>query len=122
MKLHAYKAEKGYDAVDLIEVDYEALDVTLDPQRAMQAGAPQLHADIPNNLAFQWTVAGGDVDAAFAQAEDGYTSLFDGKTFAGWKPAEEKTNTWSVQDGAHVAHGAQRGIAQQLIIRIRQRL
>jgi hypothetical protein len=41
-----------------------------------------------------------------AQAEDGYTSLFDGKTFAGWKPAEESPATWSIQDGALVAHGA----------------
>jgi hypothetical protein len=40
-----------------------------------------------------------------AQTEEGYTSLFDGKTFAGWKPAEEHTNTWSIEDGSLVAHG-----------------
>ena len=34
-----------------------------------QAGAPQLHADVPNNEAFHWIVAGGDVDAAFKNAE-----------------------------------------------------
>jgi hypothetical protein len=42
---------------------------------------------------------------ASAQTEEGYTSLFDGKTFAGWKPAEEHTNTWSIADGSLVAHG-----------------
>ncbi len=42
---------------------------------------------------------------AIAQAEEGYTSLFDGKTFAGWKTAEEHTNTWSIEDGSLVAHG-----------------
>lgn len=42
---------------------------------------------------------------AFAQAEDGFTSIFDGKTFSGWKMAEEHTNTWGIQDGALVAHG-----------------
>ena len=42
---------------------------------------------------------------AVAQTEEGYTSLFDGKTFAGWKPAEEHTNTWSIADGSLVAHG-----------------
>ena len=35
----------------------------------MQAGAPQLHADVPGNQAFHWVVAGGDVDAAFKNAE-----------------------------------------------------
>jgi hypothetical protein len=40
-----------------------------------------------------------------AQTEEGFTSLFDGKTFNGWKSAKEHTNTWSVQDGALVAHG-----------------
>ena len=40
-----------------------------------------------------------------AEIEPGFTPLNDGKTFKGWKPAMEHTNTWSVQDGAFVAHG-----------------
>ncbi len=65
-------AENRYqaqDALDLIEVEYEPLPAVVDPKRATEAGAPQLHADIPGNQAFHWTVAGGDVDAAFASAE-----------------------------------------------------
>jgi hypothetical protein len=42
---------------------------------------------------------------ALAQAEEGFTSLFDGTTFAGWQAAAEHTNTWSIADGALVAHG-----------------
>src|SRR5450432_3545966 len=42
---------------------------------------------------------------ASAQTEEGFTSLFDGKTFSGWKPAEEHTNTWIIADGALVTHG-----------------
>ncbi len=38
--------------------------------------------------------------------EVGFTPLMDGKTFNGWKTAEENTNTWTIQDGAFVAHGA----------------
>ena len=57
------------DALDLIEVDYEPLPAVTNPAAASQAGAPQLHADIPNNQAFHWSVAGGDVDAAFKNAE-----------------------------------------------------
>ena len=41
----------------------------------------------------------------YAQSEDGFVSLFDGKTFNGWKTATEHTNTWAVENGALVAHG-----------------
>ena len=59
---------QAYDALELIDVDYEPLPAVVDPQKAAAPGAPQLHADIPNNVAFHWTVAGGDIDAAFASA------------------------------------------------------
>ena len=61
-----YQAE---DALELIEVDYEPLPAVLDPQKATEAGAPQLHEDAPNNQAFRWVATGGDVDAAFNAAE-----------------------------------------------------
>ena len=57
------------DALELIEVDYEPLPCVTDAQTALKPGAPQLHPDVPNNEAFHWTVAGGDIDAAFANAE-----------------------------------------------------
>ena len=65
----AEQPSQGYDALDLIEVDYEPLPSVTDPEAAAADGAPQLHADIEGNQAFHWTVAGGDVDAAFAAAE-----------------------------------------------------
>ncbi len=37
--------------------------------------------------------------------EKGFKTLFDGKTFNGWKMAEENKETWSIQDGAFMAHG-----------------
>ncbi len=43
--------------------------------------------------------------AAIAQTEEGFTQIFDGKTFTGWKTADEHTNTWSIEDGALMAHG-----------------
>lgn len=39
------------------------------------------------------------------EVETGFASLFDGKTFAGWKPSVENSNTWKIQDGAIVARG-----------------
>jgi aerobic carbon-monoxide dehydrogenase large subunit len=60
---------QAQDALDLIDVDYDPLPAVVDPQKAMAEGAPQLHADAQGNQAFHWTVAGGDVDAAFAGAD-----------------------------------------------------
>src|SRR5262249_11769015 len=53
---------QAYDALDLIRVDYEPLPPVLDPHVATTPGAPQLHSDVPNNEAFHWVVAGGDVE------------------------------------------------------------
>ena len=61
-----YQAE---DALELINVDYEPLPAVVNPEAALQPGAPQLHEDAPNNQAFHWVAAGGDTDAAFADAE-----------------------------------------------------
>ena len=61
-----YEAE---DALEHIEVEYEPLGVVINPKDAAQDGAPQLHDDVPNNIAFTWAVAGGDTDAAFAEAD-----------------------------------------------------
>jgi carbon-monoxide dehydrogenase large subunit len=57
------------DAVDLIEVDYEPLGGGVDPEKMAQPGAPQLHKEVPNNVAFTWVVAGGDAERAFNEAE-----------------------------------------------------
>jgi hypothetical protein len=40
-----------------------------------------------------------------ADAEEGFIPLMDGKTFKGWKLAEENQSTWKVEDGAFVANG-----------------
>ena len=61
-----YQAE---DALEHIAVAYAPLGVVIGPKAAAQDGAAQLHDDVPNNIAFTWAVAGGDADAAFANAE-----------------------------------------------------
>jgi hypothetical protein len=43
--------------------------------------------------------------AVRAEVEPGFTALMDGKTFAGWKSAEENKSTWKIEDGAFVAQG-----------------
>src|SRR5207248_1257506 len=41
-----------------------------------------------------------------ADVEPGFKSLCDGKSFDGWKTAEENKDTWKIEDGAFVAHGS----------------
>jgi aerobic carbon-monoxide dehydrogenase large subunit len=60
---------RARDAADAVGVDYEPLPVVVDAYKATQKGAPQLHADAPNNVCFHWQVSGGDVEAAFKTAE-----------------------------------------------------
>jgi len=57
----------AYDALDLIEVDYEPLDVVVDAELATKEGAPQLHENAPNNIVFRWTCGN---EAGTAQALD----------------------------------------------------
>ena len=61
-----YQAE---DALELINVDYQPLPTVVNPEAALQEGAPQLHEDAPGNQAFHWVAAGGDTDEAFANAD-----------------------------------------------------
>jgi carbon-monoxide dehydrogenase large subunit len=57
------------DAIDLIQVEYDPHDAIVDPEAATRPGAPQLHQDVPRNLAFTWKVNGGDAEKAFNEAE-----------------------------------------------------
>jgi hypothetical protein len=45
------------------------------------------------------------VRLAVAASEEGFVSLFDGKTFTGWQTATEHTNTWKIEEGALVTRG-----------------
>jgi len=40
-----------------------------------------------------------------AQIEEGFTSLFDGKTLDGWTPQDPALNGFKVEDGSILCHG-----------------
>jgi carbon-monoxide dehydrogenase large subunit len=61
--------EGAEDGAELVDVDYETLPVVVDAEKATAPGAPLVHAEAPNNIAWEWEVNGGDVDAAAAQAD-----------------------------------------------------
>ena len=56
------------DAVDLIAVEYEPLPAVTDVDAALAPGAPQVHADVPGNLAARFPQQVGDPDGAFKRA------------------------------------------------------
>lgn len=56
------------DALALIEVEYEALPVAIDPELALNADAPVLHDEIGSNCVHRRSFRYGDTDTAFAQA------------------------------------------------------
>ncbi len=62
-------ADHAKDAAEKIEVDYEVLPAQINLAGALDPKAPQVHADAPGNLCYDWEL--GDkaaVDAAFAKA------------------------------------------------------
>ena len=57
------------DALQLIEVDYQALPAVLDPLAAAQDTSEPIHEELGTNVAMSVRVGRGDIRAAFAQAD-----------------------------------------------------
>ena len=105
-----YQAE---DALELIEVEYEPLQVVVNPEKAMESGAPQLHDEAPNNQAFHWVAAGGDPDAAFDSPEVVVrdtiiqqklipTPMEPRSAVASWLPSMGELTLWSTSQNPHI--------------------
>ncbi len=65
----ADSAAAAADAAQLVDVTYDVLPAVVDAEKATQSGAPQLHEDAKNNVAFNWDVHGGDYSEAAKSAE-----------------------------------------------------
>jgi carbon-monoxide dehydrogenase large subunit len=65
----------GHDRAEMVDaaaeifVDYEPLTAVTDIEKALEDGAPLVHEDLGTNEVHQWTLAGGDVEAAFAESD-----------------------------------------------------
>jgi carbon-monoxide dehydrogenase large subunit len=58
------------DALDLINIDYEPLDAVVDPEKALEPGAPVIHEQFGDNQAYVMKFAGGSsIDEAFQNAD-----------------------------------------------------
>jgi carbon-monoxide dehydrogenase large subunit len=57
------------DAAEQVVVEYEPLPVVVDIEEALKDGAPLVHPELGTNKSHEWSLGGGDLDAAFARAE-----------------------------------------------------
>jgi carbon-monoxide dehydrogenase large subunit len=65
-------AENRYiaeDALNLLEIDYEPLPAVADPEAALASDAPLLYEEFGSNVAAIVPAGGGDIEAAFHQAD-----------------------------------------------------
>jgi carbon-monoxide dehydrogenase large subunit len=57
------------DAAQLVGVDYEPMPAVMDLEKAATPGSPLVRSDRPDNVGWDTVFAGGDIDAAFAEAD-----------------------------------------------------
>ncbi|MDH5235147.1 MAG: molybdopterin-dependent oxidoreductase [Gemmatimonadota bacterium] len=101
------------DALDLIAVEYEPLAAVVDPEAATKKGAPRLHDEVDSNVAFSWTVAGGDADAAFKAAAVTVdlrivqqrllpSAMEPRAAVASYNPGTEQLTLWATSQNPHI--------------------
>lgn len=102
------------DARDLIDVSYEPLPTVTETEKALAPGAPQLHADAPNNQAFHWSFSNGDPDGAFNNAEVVVRHRFVQQrlipnameprgTVANWNSGADELTVYNTTQNPHIA-------------------
>jgi len=121
MVIAATRAE-AEDAAEHILVDYDALDPVVDVLAALEPGAPVIHPELGDNLAFERRIEAGDVDAALAGTAHVIGASFSfgrhtGVTLearaivADWNQGEARL---TVYQGTQVPHMMQTVYAQHL--------
>src|SRR5215510_1210257 len=104
---------KARDAADLIEVDYDPLDVITDAEKAAQRDSPVIHEEFGTNVAYVHNAGSGDVEAAFKQADRVVTQRLNHQrlapvameprgVLAQYFPGEQQLNLWSSTQIPHL--------------------
>jgi aerobic carbon-monoxide dehydrogenase large subunit len=57
------------DAAEHVIVEYNELPVVVDPEEALKDGSPLVHEEFGTNQTHEWSIGGGDMDAAWADAD-----------------------------------------------------
>jgi carbon-monoxide dehydrogenase large subunit len=114
-----YRAE---DAVERIEVEWDALPPVVDMVAAAEEGAPLVHPSCGSNVALAFTHAIGDSPAAFATADVVMRETFRIQRYVGmpiegrgvvaaWDRRDASLTTWN---STQVSHFVQQGLATAL--------
>jgi CO/xanthine dehydrogenase Mo-binding subunit len=72
----AESEEAAEEAAMLLDIEYEELPAVFDAQEAIQSGAPTLHEKYPNNIFIHSKLRHGDLEAAFAEADEIFEDTF----------------------------------------------
>src|SRR3954464_12402768 len=59
----------AFDAAECVFVEYEELPVVIDPEKALEDGSPVIHEQFGTNHSYDWSLGGGDVEKALAEAD-----------------------------------------------------
>jgi aerobic carbon-monoxide dehydrogenase large subunit len=110
------------DAAEHVLVDYEELEPVVDMRTALEPATRVIHVELGDNLAFERTLDAGNVEKAFAEADEVVETEFifgrhTGVTLearsvlADWNPAEERL---TVYQGTQAPHMMQNIFAKHL--------
>jgi carbon-monoxide dehydrogenase large subunit len=101
------------DACALVEIDYDVLPPLVDPEAAVHAAAPLIHAELGANVIWRGGFDRGDVDAAFAGAHRVYRDRFligrqtcvalePRSLVAPWEPTDRALTVWISSQVPHM--------------------
>ncbi len=103
------------DAAEAVVVHYEPLPAVVDPERALEPGAPVLHEAVGTNLANHRRLVYGDPESAFREADVvirerfrfpkyGSTPIETYGVIARWDPLDGVLTVWSNFMGPFIMH------------------
>ncbi|KPK23706.1 MAG: hypothetical protein AMK69_17680 [Nitrospira bacterium SG8_3] len=105
--------DTAWEALDLIEVEYEELPGVFDPEEAMKEGAPLLYDDKPGNLSSKSEWEFGDIEKGFKESylvkEDTYRTqhfkhgMLETHTCIGFWDANDKITLEACKQSPYVA-------------------
>jgi carbon-monoxide dehydrogenase large subunit len=109
----AHERHLARDAAEFVKVDYEVLPPVLDPFEAITEGATPIHRDIGTNTGMRIYHEGGDVEAAFAQADHVVRQRYEVQrlapapmenrgVLAHYQPQEDLLTVWDTTQIPHV--------------------
>ena len=115
---------QALDGAAAVRVTYEPLAAVVDPERALEPGAPRVHASWDDNVAATVTLSHGDVEGALGRAHRVVTRrlrcgrltalpLEARAVAARWDPATSGLHVWS---STQMPYGVRQRIAEALLL------